>query len=301
MDFFHITLADFQVFQEVYRQRSINKAAQELFTSRQSIARSIQNIETTLQHELFVRTPQGTFPTEFAIELLPHVEPLLEAAQALVRFTDSYDRTSKPINFGLLGQYQTGQFIESLLKEYEQAHPDTYVSVSHCDWPDILSYVEDGKLDMAYIAIVNKYVGPSLCKLPLTSDEFVIVTAKGTPLADNEKVRGEQLAGLKPVMYTRYDIQVGMLEDYAQQHGLDIAEPITTADLFLVGDYVYRPDCAVMLLGYVAKNLVKRDSNVVIRPLEPTLHRVSGLVYRRDMFLNENHRAIIKLLKHELR
>lgn len=301
MDLFHITLADFQVFQEVYRQRSINKAAQELFTSRQSITRSIQNIESTLQHELFVRTPQGTFPTEFAIELLPHVEPLLEAAQALVRFTDSYDRTSKPINFGLLGQYQTGQLIEGVLKEYEQAHPDVSVSVNHCGWPDILSYVEDGKLDVAYIALVNKYIDASLCKLPLTSDEFVVVAAKGTPLADADKVRGEQLEGLKPVMYTRYDIQVGMLEDYAQQHELNISEPITTSDLFLVGDYAYRPDCAVLLLRYVAENLIKRTANVVIRPLEPTLRRVSGLVYRRDMFLNENYRAIIKLLKRELR
>ena len=59
MDFFKITLVDMQTFVETFQQKSFSKAAEKLYISRQSVARSIDNLENALAHKLFVRNASG--------------------------------------------------------------------------------------------------------------------------------------------------------------------------------------------------------------------------------------------------
>lgn len=55
---------DIRCFRLVYEERSINKAAHQIFITPQGLSRIIVKLENELQTQLFQRTANGTIPTE---------------------------------------------------------------------------------------------------------------------------------------------------------------------------------------------------------------------------------------------
>ena len=67
----------FLYFQEVFQTRSIQTAADNLYISRQGVSKVIRAREEELHQTLFERTADGLVPTDFAVNLLPHVQRIL--------------------------------------------------------------------------------------------------------------------------------------------------------------------------------------------------------------------------------
>ncbi len=81
---------DIRCFRLVYEERSINKAAHQIFITPQGLSRIIVKLENELQTQLFVRTANGTIPTESghyfytrSQEFLYHLEDLKQKMQQL--------------------------------------------------------------------------------------------------------------------------------------------------------------------------------------------------------------------------
>ena len=81
---------DIRCFRLVYEERSINKAAHQIFITPQGLSRIIVKLENELQTQLFQRTTNGTIPTESghyfytqSQELLYHLEDLKQKMQQL--------------------------------------------------------------------------------------------------------------------------------------------------------------------------------------------------------------------------
>lgn len=81
---------DIRCFRLVYEERSINKAAHQIFITPQGLSRIIVKLENELQTQLFQRTANGTIPTESghyfytqSQELLYHLEDLKQKMQKL--------------------------------------------------------------------------------------------------------------------------------------------------------------------------------------------------------------------------
>lgn len=64
-------------FLAVYKEGSIQAAADQLYITRQGVSRALRQLEDELAQPLFVRTKNGIEPTEFARSILPHVRQLL--------------------------------------------------------------------------------------------------------------------------------------------------------------------------------------------------------------------------------
>ena len=55
-----------ECFEAVYREKSMNKAAKQLYMTPQGVSKAIQMLEGELDAELFERTKLGAYPTESA-------------------------------------------------------------------------------------------------------------------------------------------------------------------------------------------------------------------------------------------
>ena len=60
---------DLRAFLRVYEEKSVNKAAKQLFITPQGLSRVIHNLETDLGTTLFTRTPGGMLPTDSGVYL----------------------------------------------------------------------------------------------------------------------------------------------------------------------------------------------------------------------------------------
>ena len=78
-------------FIEVYHEKSITKAASNLFVTQQSLSHNIKRLEEDLGHELFVRSARGVTPTEAGERLYSTFYPIVCSFQnAMDQFTERY-------------------------------------------------------------------------------------------------------------------------------------------------------------------------------------------------------------------
>ncbi len=83
-------------FSEIYRQRSIAKAAENLYIFRQSLTMSLNKLEKELNVQLFFRSHHGVVPTEAAHEFFQSVQLILgetiKAFNGLLKYNSNHIR-----------------------------------------------------------------------------------------------------------------------------------------------------------------------------------------------------------------
>ena len=97
---------DLRSFMRVYEEKSINKAAKQLFITPQGLSRVIHNLETDLGTSLFERTPGGMIPTESGTYLYENCHTLLRELNALETGIRRYRNRDSRIEIGFSG-YRT--------------------------------------------------------------------------------------------------------------------------------------------------------------------------------------------------
>ncbi|GLS84778.1 LysR family transcriptional regulator [Paraferrimonas haliotis] len=80
-----------QVFYEVYRQRSITRAADNLNTTQPAISTALKRLKTQLNCELFLREGRGIAATPAAHQLAKEVGPALDTLHSAVENLNEFD------------------------------------------------------------------------------------------------------------------------------------------------------------------------------------------------------------------
>lgn len=289
---------DIETFLAVYEDRSMSKASERLYTSRQSVARSINMLEDVCGHMLFLRTPEGMVPTDFCHEFSKRASALLSDAYALMEFSEKYGRDSDPLSLAILGRYKTGNLVRTAIEAFCQDHPLFHVNISYIGWPEILDAVKSREVDCIFGAILPGFLSDQLRFVELTQSRYVLLS--GHEQYGQDPVRAEQLQGKRIVLCTRFNIQVSLLKEYAEAHDLRFGSPLTTADLFLAEEYINKPDYAVILESYHADKLISQNPEYRKATLDPPLIRHSGLIFHKEFTLRNEHKELIAYLRQEL-
>lgn len=298
MSISRFNLDDLQVFILAYELRSLSKTAETLYTSRQSVSRSLDRMENLFQFRLFERDAKGITPTAFADILFPKAKQLVAEASGILELRDSYV-TERPFSIGVIGHYNTGDRLEQLIGDY-CADSGAQISIVHHEWPEIVNHVSSHELDFAYIALVPEFIPQNLDSYQITQDEFFLVAAPGSPYASFNAIPAEELNGKQLLLLSRYDIQRGILKPYVEQNHLSPKIFLTTSDVFILDRYVGKPEYMVLVLRYVAEQLLKLHPDYVKIPLNPPAYRYSGMIYRHSMPLSKQQRSALAYLRNNL-
>lgn len=78
-----MTLQQLKYFIETVNSGSINKAAERLFISQPSLSNALRDLETEIDHELFIRTPRGISLTTDGAEFLGYARQVVEQTALL--------------------------------------------------------------------------------------------------------------------------------------------------------------------------------------------------------------------------
>lgn len=78
-----ITLRQLQLFKRVYETRQISKAAKDLTLSVSAVSQGLQELESSLNSDLFLRSSTGLKPTQGAQMLYPRAVLLLKKAHEI--------------------------------------------------------------------------------------------------------------------------------------------------------------------------------------------------------------------------
>jgi DNA-binding transcriptional LysR family regulator len=94
----------FKVFNAIYAERHVTRAATHLMTSQSAVSHSLRNLRHIFHDPLFTRTPDGMSPTALADLLAARISHILDEAQDVLAFRAGFDAASAigRITIGLL-------------------------------------------------------------------------------------------------------------------------------------------------------------------------------------------------------
>ena len=141
----------YRVFYETARFRSFSAAAQHLYISQSAISQCIQQLESDLKVQLFIRTKRGVSLTNEGKILYLKVENALSSIEQ----GESQLEKLRHLESGELriaaGDTITTHFLLKYLEDFHSTYPDIRIEMANSYSSQMLNLVKEGKADLAFV------------------------------------------------------------------------------------------------------------------------------------------------------
>ena len=150
----------YKIFYYVATYHSFNKAASVLSNSQPNISRSITNLENQLGCKLFNRSSSGVTLTYAGEELFEHVKIAfahLAQGENILMATSALKRGILTIGCSVsLSQNNMHEKMIPTIHAFRKKYPDIYLKIIHTSAPDLVSYVSNNLMDIAFVTTPYK-------------------------------------------------------------------------------------------------------------------------------------------------
>ncbi len=184
-------LADLSLFRHVVEAGSITHGAERAHLALAAASARIRNMEDALGIALLTRGRAGVVPTQAGRTLLQHARTILRQAERLHEDLGAYGN-------GLAGQVRVlsntnalTEFLPEALSSFLSAHPNVSVDLEERLSDEIVGLIAEGVADLGIVA--GTVDAGALETYPFRSDRFVLVVARGHPLASRANVGFEDV------------------------------------------------------------------------------------------------------------
>lgn len=171
----HIDLNLFRVFDTIYRERNLTRAAQILCLSQSAVSHAVGRLRKQLGDPLFVREGQGMVPTPLADRLWPDIQQALVLLRQSVHRSQDFDlqRDISQITLAMNDELEPS-ILPVLVRALRTQLPQLNVASVRLDRANLRADLAAGRLDCAIDIAqpVSADVGHDL----LLEDDFVVVS-----------------------------------------------------------------------------------------------------------------------------
>lgn len=137
------------VFDEVYKTRSVTRAAENLDIPQTSVSLALARMRRQFNDPLFVRTAEGMVPTPHAADLLGPLRQALELLRVATRRQVVFDAGSSIRHFRIcMTDVSHLEFLPRLIHRVAQVAPSIHIEVLRIG-PDTRRFLENGEADLA--------------------------------------------------------------------------------------------------------------------------------------------------------
>jgi len=179
-------LVDLGLFRHVVEAGSITRGAERANLALAAASTRIRNMETALGVQLLTRGRAGVAPTPAGHTLLQHARVMLRQAERLHDDLGAFGG-------GLAGQIRVlsntnalTEFLPEALSSFLAAHPAVSVDLEERLSDEIVGLIAEGVADIGIVA--GTVDAGALQTYPFRRDRFVLVVARGDPLAKRAKI-----------------------------------------------------------------------------------------------------------------
>jgi DNA-binding transcriptional LysR family regulator len=171
----------FRVFDTVYRERNLTRAAEILFLSQSAVSHAIGRLRTSLGDPLFVRDGLGVMPTPYADRLWPDVK----AALGLFRHAVLHQQTFEPardlshITLAMNDKLEPS-LLPVIVRQLHSIAPQVELASIRLDRATLRADLVAGRIDFAID--VAQTTLPDISHSALLQDEFAVVSRTAQPI-----------------------------------------------------------------------------------------------------------------------
>lgn len=139
-----------QTFVVVYEEKSISKASEKLFISKQGCSKIIKNLESELDSLLFIRRHYGLEPTKLGDKLYRQANSLMSMLENIINGQDNSPLPEYVLSIGsTLGiqAYLTSKF----KKDFESLHPNIRLDILEHPDRTVMQRLADNEIELAIL------------------------------------------------------------------------------------------------------------------------------------------------------
>jgi DNA-binding transcriptional LysR family regulator len=248
-----------RIFDAVYRQRSVSRAAEALALSQPAVSQGLTRLRLVLKDALFTRAGRGVAPTASADALAHAVQQALllvgEALQSAERFDPAHARRTFRIHMSDLGE---SEFLPGLMHEVRRLAPGVRIETRQLDYAQVENALDTGQIDLAfgYLPGVEKTQHQRLF-----AERYVVIARADHPrLAARPAPR--TLAQLDYVVVRHHTETVRLLDRLA----LNDRVRLSTPHFMVIPAIVGATDLVVVLPQRIATKFAQDGRLRIVRP-----------------------------------
>ncbi|MDB5429406.1 MAG: transcriptional regulator, LysR family [Caulobacter sp.] len=179
-------LTDLRLFCDVIDAGSITHGAERSALALAAASTRIRGMEQTLGAPLLTRSRRGVTPTPAGLMLLKHARTILDQSARLREDLGAFAEGAAGEVRLLANTNALTEFLPEALSKFLADHPHVSVDLEERLSDEIVGLIAEGVGDVGIVAGTVD-VG-ALEAFPFRTDRFVVVTAKGHPLATRDAV-----------------------------------------------------------------------------------------------------------------
>lgn len=283
----------YRVFYETARFGSFSSAAEHLYVSQSAISQCIQQLESDLDVQLFIRTRKGVSLTSEGKILFSKVESAISAIEQ----GESQLGRLRQLESGELrlaaGDAITTHFLLRHLERFHELYPDIKIEMASSYSSKMAAFVKEGNADIAFV------------NMPLKDDELVIepcaeindIFVCGPDFKLKESYSWEEVAVLPLILLEKNALSRQFLDKTFKKKGIVLNPQIEMA----VHDMLIRFASIHLGVSCVVEQFSKEelDKGLIKKiPLTPALPKRSiGYAYLKNAPLSYAAKAFIELIK----
>jgi len=170
----------FIVFDVIYRERNLTKAAEALFITQPAVSNSLSRLRNAFNDKLFVRQSGNMVPTPMAENVIERIRASLINLESCLNEHDNFSPKSSKRRFMFAMNDTSESYLLPLLMEYLQKEaPGILIESYAVQRHDLAREFAAGQLDFALdVPLINE---PQLTHHALADDKYVCVARRNHP------------------------------------------------------------------------------------------------------------------------
>jgi len=171
----------FIVFDAIYQQRNLTRAAEVLCITQPAVSNALGRLRTTLNDPLFVRTSQGMTPTPLAENIVGRVQEALQLLNTSVTEGEIFQPAETDKVFRLsMNDLAEAMILPNLLEHLREVAPNIGVECYQVNRNDVERELAAGTLDFALDGPL--IAGSQMCTKPLLRQRYACAVRKEHPV-----------------------------------------------------------------------------------------------------------------------
>lgn len=213
-----IDLNLFVVFEAIYSEGSITRAAQVLHLTQPAVSHALARLRDSLQDELFVRSQRGMTPTPLAQQIIGPVRASLQGLRIAVQENREFDpqRLEKTFRLSLRDIFEV-MLLPRLTREINRRAPRVEINCLRVARGDLQHELASGHLDLAADVLLSH--DDNICHEKLKEDRLVCLLRRDHPLA-GESLTLEAYLAARHVLVSSRERGPGYEDVELSRHGL---------------------------------------------------------------------------------
>jgi DNA-binding transcriptional LysR family regulator len=169
------------VFSELFRERRVLRAAENLGMSQPGVSNALNRLRGLLNDELFIRTPHGMEPTAYAMQLAGPIGEALAQIRTTLDAKAIFDPATSRRRF-TIAMTDIGEidFLPKLIEAIERLAPSVTINTVRNTAVHLKEDMESGKVDLAVGLLPD--LQTNFFKRQLTVSKYVCLLRQGHPL-----------------------------------------------------------------------------------------------------------------------